>query len=87
MKHLIVGESVDSKTKNRICELIKTNASVKEVKYLEVIINGSNKYLVVGDVDYFDDLSDEVIANANKQIINDLKFKVAHITQVFLNTV
>jgi len=87
MKHLIVGESVDSKTKNRICELIKTNASVKEVKYLEVVIIGSNKYLVVGDVDYFDDLSDEVIANANKQIINDLKFKVAHITQVFLNTV
>ena len=87
MKHLIVGESVDSKTKNRICELIKTNASVKEVKYLEVVIIGSNKYLVVGDVDYFDDLSDEVIANANKQIIIDLKFKVAHITQVFLNTV
>ena len=48
MKHLIVGESVDSKTKNRIFELIKTNASVKEVKYLEVVIIGSNKYLVVG---------------------------------------
>lgn len=87
MKHLIVGESVDSKTKNRIFELIKTNASVKEVKYLEVVIIGSNKYLVVGDVDYFDDLSDEVIANANKRIINDLKLKVANITQVFLNTV
>jgi len=87
MKHLIVGESVDSKTKNRIYELIKTNPSVKEVKYLEVVIIGSNKYLVVGDVDYIDGLSDEVIANANKQIINDLKFKVVHITQVFLNTV
>ncbi len=87
MKHLIVGESVDSKTKNKIFELINTNASVKEVKYLEVVIIGSNKYLVVGDVDYFDDLSDEVIANANKQIINDLKLKVANITQVFLNTV
>jgi len=87
MKHLIVGESVDSKTKNRIVELINTNASVKEVKYLEVVIIGSNKYLVVGDVDYFDDLSDEVIANANKRIINDLKLKVANITQVFLNTV
>lgn len=87
MKHLIVGESVDSKTKNKIFELINTNASVKEVKYLEVVIIGSNKYLVVGDVDYFDDLSDEVIANANKRIINDLKLKVANITQVFLNTV
>ena len=87
MKHLIVGESVDSKTKNRIFELIETNVSVKEVKYLEVVIIGSNKYLVVGDVDYFDDLSDEVIANANKRIINDLKLKVANITQVFLNTV
>ncbi len=87
MKHLIVGESVDSKTKNRIFELIETNVSVKEVKYLEVVIIGSNKYFVVGDVDYFDDLSDEVIANANKQIINDLKSKVAYITQVFLNTV
>jgi len=87
MKHLIVGESVDSKTKNRIFELIETNVSVKEVKYLEVVIIGSNKYLVVGDVDYFDDLSDEVISKANKQIINDLKSKVAHITQVFLNTV
>ena len=67
--------------------MINTNASVKEVKYLEVVIIGSNKYLVVGDVDYFDDLSDEVIANANKRIINDLKLKVANITQVFLNTV
>ena len=54
------------------------------MKYLEVVIIGSNKYLVVGDVDYFDDLSDEVIANANKRIINDLKLKVANITQVFL---
>ena len=87
MKHLIVGESVDTKTRDRICNLIKVNELVKEVTYLEVVIIGSNKYLVVGDIDYLDDLSDEIIGNVNKKIIKELKTKETRIVQVFLNTV
>ena len=87
MKHLIVGESVDKETKNRIYNLIESNEAIKEVKNLEVVIIGSKKYLVVGDIDFLDDLSDEIIGSANKQIIKDLKMKETRVSQVFLNTV
>ena len=87
MKHLIVGESVDDKTRNRIYKMIESNESVKEVKNLDVVIIGSKKYLVVGNIDFLDDLSDEIIGSANKQIIKDLKMKETRVSQVFLNTV
>ena len=87
MKHLIVGESVDKETKNRIYNLIDSNESIKEVSNLDVVIIGSNKYLVVGDIDYLDDLDDETIGNANNQIIKDLKKEETYVMQVFLNTV
>ena len=87
MKHLIVGESVDKETKNRIYNLIDSNESIKEVSNLDVVIIGSNKYLVVGDIDYLDDLDDETIGNANNQIIKDLKKEETYVMHVFLNTV
>ena len=87
MKHLIVGESVDKETKNRIYNLIDSNESIKEVSNLDVVIIGSNKYLVVGDIDYLDDLDDETIGNTNNQIIEDLKKEETYVMHVFLNTV
>ena len=60
---------------------------LKEVKNLDVVIIGSKKYLVVGDIDFLDDLSDEIIGSANQQIIKDLKMKETRVSQVFLNTV
>ena len=87
MKHLIVGESVDKETKHRIYNLIESNEAIKEVRNLDVVIIGSNKYLVVGDIDYLDDLDDETIGNANNQIIKDLKKEETYVMQVFLNTV
>ena len=87
MKHLIVGESVDKETKNRIYNFIDSNEAIKEVSNLDVVIIGSNKYLVVGDIDYLDDLDDETIGNANNQIIKDLKKEETYVMHVFLNTV
>ena len=87
MKHLIVGESVDKETKNRIYNFIDSNEAIKEVSNLDVVIIGSNKYLVVGDIDYLDDLDDETIGNTNNQIIEDLKKEETYVMHVFLNTV
>ena len=87
MKHLIIGESVNNDTKNSINDLILSNEAVKEVKNLEVIIIGSKKYLVLGDIDYKDELDDRVISNANKQITQLLKSSISNVVQVFLNTV
>ena len=87
MKHLIVGESVNNDTKISIRNLILSNSSVKEVKNLEVVIIGNNKYLVLGDIDYIDELDDRDISEANKQITQDLKSRESSVAQVFLNTV
>ena len=87
MKHLIVGESVNNDTKISIRNLILSNSSVKEVKNLQVVIIGNNKYLVLGDIDYIDELDDRAISEANKQITQDLKSRESSVAQVFLNTV
>ena len=87
MKHLIVGESVDQDTKNTIQKSIESNEAVKEVKNLEVVIIGNKKYLVLGDIDYIDNLNDKNISKANKQITQKLKDRESNVAQVFLNTV
>ena len=87
MKHLIVGESVDQDTKNTIQKSIESNEAVKEVKNLEVVIIGNKKYLVLGDIDYIDNLNDKNISKANKQITQELKDRESNVAQVFINTV
>ena len=73
MKHLITGESISQKSKDKIRKIITSNEKVLEVKSLKIVTIGTNSYLALISIDYLDKLTDKEIVNLNKELIqNDL---------------
>ena len=72
MKHLITGETVNTKTKDKIYNTIEQNDMIKNIESLKIISIGANKYLVLCTLDYLDTAQDSDVVNVN----SELKYKI-----------
>ena len=75
MKHLITGETVNTKTKDKIYNTIEQNDMIKNIESLKIISIGANKYLVLCTLDYLDTAQDSDVVNVN----SELKLSLIHI--------
>ena len=65
MKHLITGETVNTKTKDTFVNTIEQNDMIKNIESLKIISIGANKYLVLCTLDYLDTAQDsDVVMNS-----------------------
>ena len=82
MKHLITGESISQKSKDKIRKIIISNEKVLEVESLKIVSIGTSSYLALISIDYLDKLTDKEIVNLNKELIKaiqDVDLSLIHI--------
>ena len=72
MKHLITGETVNTKTKDKIYNTIEQNDMIKNIESLKIISVGANKYLVLCTLDYLDTTLDSDVVNVNSELKNKI---------------
>ena len=72
MKHLITGETVNTKTKDKIYNTIEQNDMIKNIESLKIISIGANKYLVLCTLDYLDTAQDSDVVNVNSELKNKI---------------
>ena len=85
MKHLITGETVNSKTKDKIYNTIEQNDMIKNVESLKIISIGANKYLVLCTLDYLDTAEDSDVVNVNSELKNKIFGDFEEITEIYFN--
>ena len=85
MKHLITGETVNTKTKDKIYNTIKQNDMIKNVESLKIISIGANKYLVLCTLDYLDTAQDSDVVNVNSELKNKIFRDFEEITEIYFN--
>ena len=85
MKHLITGETVNTKTKDKIYNTIEQNDMIKNVESLKIISIGANKYLVLCTLDYLDTAQDSAIVNVNSELKNKIFRDFEEITEIYFN--
>ena len=85
MKHLITGESVNTKTKDKIYNTIEQNDMIKNVESLKIISIGANKYLVLCTLDYLDTAQDSDVVNVNSELKNKIFRDFEEITEIYFN--
>ncbi len=85
MKHLITGETVNTKTKDKIYNTIEQNDMIKNVESLKIISIGANKYLVLCTLDYLDTAQDSDIVNVNSELKNKIFRDFEEITEIYFN--
>ena len=85
MKHLITGETVNTKTKDKIYNTIEQNDMIKNVESLKIISIGANKYLVLCTLDYLDTAQDSDIVNVNSELKNKIFGDFEEITEIYFN--
>ena len=85
MKHLITGETVNTKTKNKIYNTIEQNDMIKNIESLKIISIGANKYLVLCTLDYLDTAQDSDVVNVNSEIKNKIFGDFEEITEIYFN--
>ena len=85
MKHLITGETVNSKTKDKIYNTIEQNDMIKNVESLKIISIGANKYLVLCTLDYLDTAQDSDVVNVNSELKNKIFRDFEEITEIYFN--
>lgn len=84
MKHLIVGESVDTKTFNSVRKVIKDNTFITKILDLKIISIGSNSFMCIAEVDYKNTLIDVEIVRISKEIEQDIKKLDERFVNIFL---
>ena len=72
MKHLITGESISQKSKEKIRKTLTNNQKVLDVSSLKIVSIGTSSYLALISIDYLDKLTDKEIVNLNKVLINEI---------------
>ena len=87
MKHLITGETVNTKTKDKIYNTIEQNDMIKNVESLKIISIGANKYLVLCTLDYLDTAQDSDVVNVNSELKNKIFRDFEEITEIYFNPV
>ena len=85
MKHLITGETVNTKTKDKIYNTIEQNDMIKNVQSLKIISIGANKYLVLCTLDYLDTAQDSDVVNVNSELKNKIFGDFEEITEIYFN--
>ena len=85
MKHLITGETVNTKTKDKIYNTIEQNDMIKNVESLKIISIGANKYLVLCTLDYLDTAQDSDVVNVNSELKNKIFCDFEEITEIYFN--
>ncbi len=85
MKHLITGETVNTKTKDKIYNTIEQNDMIKNVESLKIISIGANKYLVLCTLDYLDTAQDRDVVNVNLELKNKIFRDFEEITEIYFN--
>ena len=85
MKHLITGETVNNKTKDKIYNTIEQNDMIKNVESLKIISIGANKYLVLCTLDYLDTAQDSDVVNVNSELKNKIFGDFEEITEIYFN--
>ena len=85
MKHLITGETVNTKTKDKIYNTIEHNDMIKNVESLKIISIGANKYLVLCTLDYLDTAQDSDVVNVNSELKNKIFGDFEEITEIYFN--
>ena len=85
MKHLITGETVNTKTKDKIYNTIEQNDMIKNIESLKIISIGANKYLVLCTLDYLDTAQDSDDVNVNSELKNKIFEDFEEITEIYFN--
>ena len=85
MKHLITGESISQKSKDKIRKIITSNEKVLEVKSLKIVTIGTNSYLALISIDYLDKLTDKEIVNLNKELIKEIQNIDQSVGEIYFN--
>ncbi len=85
MKHLITGETVNTKTKDKIYNTIEQNDMIKNIETLKIISIGANKYLVLCTLDYLDTAQDSDVVNVNSELKNKIFEDFEEITEIYFN--
>ncbi len=85
MKHLITGESISQKSKDKIRKIITSNEKVLEVKSLKIVTIGTSSYLALISIDYLDKLTDKEIVNLNKELIKAIQDVDSAVTEIYFN--
>ena len=85
MKHLITGETVNTKTKDKIYNTIEQNDMIKNIESLKIISIGANKYLILCTLDYLDTAQDSDVVNANSELKNKIFEDFEEITEIYFN--
>ena len=85
MKHLITGETVNTKTKDKIYNTIEQNDMIKNIESLKIISIGANKYLVLCTLDYLDTAQDSDVVNVNSELKNKIFQDFEEITEIYFN--
>ena len=85
MKHLITGETVNTKTKDKIYNTIEQNDMIKNIESLKIISIGANKYLVLCTLDYLDTAQDSDVVNINSELKNKIFEDFEEITEIYFN--
>ena len=85
MKHLITGETVNTKTKEKIYNTIEQNDMIKNIESLKIISIGANKYLVLCTLDYLDTAQDSDVVNVNSELKNKIFGDFEEITEIYFN--
>ena len=85
MKHLITGETVNTKTKDKIYNTIEQNDMIKNIESLKIISIGANKYLVLCTLDYLDTAQDSDVVNVNSELKNKIFGDFKEITEIYFN--
>ena len=85
MKHLITGETVNTKTKDKIYSTIEQNDMIKNIESLKIISIGANKYLVLCTLDYLDTAQDSDVVNVNSELKNKIFEDFEEITEIYFN--
>ena len=85
MKHLITGETVNTKTKDKIYSTIEQNDMIKNIESLKIISIGANKYLILCTLDYLDTAQDSDVVNVNSELENKIFEDFEEITEIYFN--
>ena len=85
MKHLITGETVNTKTKDKIYYTIEQNDMIKNIESLKIISIGANKYLVLCTLDYLDTAQDSDVVTVNSELKNKIFGDFEEITEIYFN--
>ena len=85
MKHLITGETVNTKTKDKIYNIIEQNDMIKNIESLKIISIGANKYLILCTLDYLDTAQDSDVVNVNSELKNKIFGDFEEITEIYFN--